>query len=189
MTTYDSVVTVDVDDQVVGTCDKLAAHQGEGVLHRAFSVLLFDDRGRLLLQRRALDKYHFRGRWSNSCCSHPRPGEDILAAGRRRVREELGIEVELSHRGSFVYRAIDLESGLVEHELDHVLVGRTTGEPSPDPLEVEAVRWVEPHELGRWLDDEPHAFTPWLVPALLTASSSDELLGAFPTTPGGVGAT
>jgi isopentenyl-diphosphate Delta-isomerase len=180
MTTTESVVTVDVDDRDVGTCDKLAAHQGDGVLHRAFSVLLFDGTGRLLLQRRAFEKYHFRGRWSNSCCSHPRPGEDLLEAGRRRVREELGIEVELSHRGRFVYRAVDLDSGLVEHELDHVLVGRTDAEPRPDSREVDAVRWVAADELLRWLDEEPEVFTPWFVPALQAASPSDDAADAFP---------
>lgn len=176
----DHVVRVDTDDRTLGSCDKLAAHQHPGVLHRAFSVLLFDDEGRLLLQRRAGVKYHFRRRWSNSCCSHPRPDEDLLEAGRRRVREELGLDVELARRGSFEYRAVDLDSGLVEHELDHVLVGRTSGQPRPDPAEVDEVRWVGPDELARWLADAPDAFTPWLVPALLAASPSQEVAGAFP---------
>lgn len=179
----ESVVLVDADDRPLGRYDKLAAHQHPGVLHRAFSVLLFDARGHLLLQRRAGVKYHFRRRWSNSCCSHPRPGEDLLDAGRRRVREELGLEVELAHRASFEYRAVDLDSGLVEHELDHVLVGRTSLQPSPDPAEVDEVRWVGPDELARWLADEPDAFTPWLVPALLAASTSAEVAGAFPVGP------
>jgi isopentenyl-diphosphate Delta-isomerase len=145
-------------------------------------VLLFDADGRLLLQRRASDKYHFRSRWSNSCCSHPRPGEDVLAAGRRRVREELGLDVELSSRGWFEYRAIDIESGLVEHELDHVLVGRADRPPSPDPAEVDEVRWVTAGELQRWLDAEPSAFTPWLVPALRAAAGSAHIGDAFPPT-------
>jgi isopentenyl-diphosphate Delta-isomerase len=175
----ESVVRVDADDRALGSFEKLAAHRHPGVLHRAFSVLLFDGRHRLLLQRRAAAKYHFRNRWSNSVCSHPRPGEDLVQAGQRRVREELGLTVELVHLASFEYRAIDLDSGLVEHELDHVLVGTTDGAPRLDPDEVAEVRWVDAYELAGWLAREPEVFTPWFVPALQAAAGTDDVRGAF----------
>jgi isopentenyl-diphosphate delta-isomerase len=176
----DAVVRVDADDRSLGSYGKLAAHQHPGVLHRAFSVLLFDGRQRLLLQRRAAAKYHFRHRWSNSVCSHPRPGEDLVDAGRRRVHEELGLAVELEHRASFEYRAVDLDSGLVEHELDHVLVGTTDGAPRLDPDEVSEVRWVGADELAHWLEREPEVFTPWFVPALRAVAGGDDVRRAFP---------
>ena len=181
MSAGEHVVRVDGQDRDLGPCDKLAAHQHPGVLHRAFSVLLFDPAGRLLLQRRASSKYHFRSRWSNSCCSHPRPGEDVVQAGQRRVREELGLDVELSLRTSFEYRAVDPDSGLVEHELDHVLVGRTADLPRPDPAEVDDVRWVDPARLARELEREPEEFTPWLALALRAAAGSSDISRAFPS--------
>lgn len=178
MTVPDSVVTV---DRSTGSCEKVAAHRHPGVLHRAFSVLLFDGESRLLLQQRAASKYHFRSRWSNSCCGHPRPGEDLVAAARRRVREELGLVVDLSRRGWFQYRAVDLDSGLVEHELDHVLVGCTDDPPRPAAEEIDGLCWATHHELVAWLADEPEAFTPWFLPALRAAAGSGDLRLAFPT--------
>jgi isopentenyl-diphosphate delta-isomerase len=118
---HDAVVLVDPLDNERGILDKMTAHSGEGQLHRAISVCLFDASARALLQRRATTKYHFAGRWSNACCTHPRPGEAPSAAAERRVVEELGVPiVRLTHCGSFVYRAADPASGLVEWELDHV---------------------------------------------------------------------
>lgn len=160
------VVTVDEAGRPAGTMPKLAAHEGAGVLHRAFSVFLFDDDGRVLLQRRADDKHHFRGRWSNTCCSHPLPGESVTEAASRRLSEELGIEAEAREVGSFTYRAQDPDSGLVEVEFDHVLVGRHQGEIAPDPAEVGAVRWMDVDELRRTIATDPDAFTPWLPLAL-----------------------
>lgn len=146
--------------------EKLAAHESPGVMHRAFSVFLFDAEGRVLLQRRADEKHHFRGRWSNTCCSHPRPGEGVEDGASRRLREELGIDATASEVGSFTYRALDADSGLVEVEFDHVLVGRHAGPARPDPDEVSEVRWVTLADLRRRLETEPEAFTPWLAPAL-----------------------
>jgi isopentenyl-diphosphate delta-isomerase type 1 len=157
----EQVVLVDENDTEVGVSEKLAAHLDGGRLHRAFSVFLFDGRGRVLLQRRAAGKYHFGGLWTNACCSHPRPGEEIIAAGRRRLREELGIEAGLERVASFVYRASDEASGLTEHEFDHVLVGRFDGEPEPDPAEVDSWRWVDPQALQAELRANPERFTPW----------------------------
>ena len=159
------VTLVDDDDRPVGSAEKLAAHRGDGRLHRAFSVLLFDATGRVLLQQRASSKYHFAGRWANACCGHPRPDEATAAAGERRLYEELGVNVALAELASFRYEARDAATGLVEREIDHVLVGRVTGQPpiDPNPLEAYAVRWVEPAELTRRLREEGAAFAPWVA--------------------------
>ena len=162
----EQVILVDEADREIGTSEKLAAHQQGGQLHRAFSVFLFDDAGRMLLQKRAIGKYHFGGLWTNACCGHPRPGEEVDASARRRLREELGVESELREVFSFVYTAEDPGSGLTERELDHVLVGRFGGEARPDPDEVDALRWVECPELERDLARHPERFTPWLAHVL-----------------------
>lgn len=160
------VVLVDAAGTPIGAAEKLSAHQPPGRLHAAFSVFLFDPDGRVLLQRRADAKHHFAGRWSNACCSHPRPGEELLAAGRRRLGEELGLDAALTAAGRFTYRAADPVSGLVEHELDHVLVGVTEDDPSPDPDEVGDWARVDLLSLHSRLGREPDRFTPWLAPAL-----------------------
>lgn len=159
------VVLVDADDREVGTEEKLRAHRS-GLLHRAISVFLFDGRGRTLLQRRAEGKYHSAGKWSNTCCSHPRPGELAVAAAERRLLEEMGIRCALSPAFSFEYRA-DLGNGLVEHELDHVFVGRFDGNPHPDPSEVQAWDWVELPKLRADCAADPDRYTAWLPLALL----------------------
>jgi isopentenyl-diphosphate delta-isomerase len=157
----DVVVLVDNDDRTLGTAPKLDAHH-EGLLHRAVSVMLFDDLGRVLLQRRASTKYHSSGLWSNTCCGHPQPRESVLDAAGRRLRAELGIEgAALTHVGSFVYRS-DLPGGLVEHELDHVFVGRWTGEPAPNPDEVAAWEWASPESVRAQLALTPDRYTVWL---------------------------
>jgi isopentenyl-diphosphate delta-isomerase len=162
----EQVVLVDASDRAVGSVEKLAAHRPPGVLHRALSVFLLDGDGQILLQQRAADKHHFRGLWSNTTCTHPRPGEDLLAAGRRRLEEEMGITAELSSAGSFVYRAADPATDLVEHELDHVLVGRYDGEPAPDPSEVQDWAWMAAADLRGDLAGAPDRYTPWLAAAL-----------------------
>jgi len=159
------VVLVDADDAPLGAMEKLSAHRGEGRLHRAFSVFVFDDLGRTLLQKRAETKYHFAGLWTNACCGHPRPGETPVQAGRRRLTEEMGIEIELREAGVFRYHAEDRESGLIEREIDHVLVGTFRGEPDPDPSEASGWRWVDPDELTEHLERGDDGFTPWLAPA------------------------
>lgn len=161
MPTLEHVLLVNERDEELGTMEKLEAHR-QGVLHRAFSVFLWDDQGRLLLQRRALDKYHSGGLWTNTCCSHPRPGEAVMTAAQRRVREEMGITATLEHRFSFVYRAA-FGNGLTEHELDHVLFGRNTGTPEPDPSEVMDWRYVDIATLDAELRATPDRFTVWLV--------------------------
>lgn len=133
-------------------------------MHRAFSVLVFDAAGRLLLQQRAGGKYHSPGLWSNTCCGHPRPGEDTAAAAERRLREEMGFDCGLEPAGAFVYRA---EIGaLVEHEVDHVFTGGFDGTPQPDAAEVAAWCWVDPAELAADLAARPERYSAWLGRAL-----------------------
>ncbi|WP_241003300.1 isopentenyl-diphosphate Delta-isomerase [Streptomyces sp. CB01881] len=139
---------VDPQGVTVGISEKIAAHESPGRLHRAFSVFLFDDEGRMLLQQRALSKYHFPGVWSNACCGHPLPGEAPFQAAVRRVGEELGIAPALlMEAGTVTYRHPDPQSGLVEHEYNHLFVGLVRAEPRPDPDEVAGFALVTPDEL------------------------------------------
>lgn len=156
----DVVVLVDAGDAVVGVAPKLDAHR-DGRLHRAVSVMLFDRRDRVLLQRRALAKYHSGGLWSNTCCGHPRPGESVTDAARRRLNDELGIEAHaLTRVSDFVYYAA-VDDGLVEHELDHVVIGEWNGEVRPDPSEVLDTRWVDRETLLEELSASPAIYTQW----------------------------
>ncbi|MFB7115558.1 isopentenyl-diphosphate Delta-isomerase [Streptomyces sp. NPDC056291] len=140
---------VDEDGVTIGTAEKLSAHQPPGRLHRAFSVFLFDNRGRLLLQQRALGKYHSPGVWSNSCCGHPYPGESPMAAAARRTYEELGISPSLlAEAGTVRYHHPDPDSGLVEQEYNHLFVGLVQSPLRPDPEEVGATAFVTPAELA-----------------------------------------
>jgi isopentenyl-diphosphate Delta-isomerase len=158
------VILVDERDREVGVAEKMRAH-AEGLLHRAFSVFVFDRAGRLLLQRRALSKYHSGGLWSNTCCSHPRPGETVAAAARRRLAEEMSFDCELRPAFEFLYRA-ELGGGLTEHEYDHVFVGSFDGEPRPDPSEVGDWRWIGWEELREDLAARPQRYSYWLRLAL-----------------------
>lgn len=158
------VVLVTPDDREIGTEEKLAAHR-KALLHRAFSVFVFDRRGRLLLQRRAAGKYHSAGLWSNTCCGHPRPGEPTDRAARRRLKEEMGFDCSLEHVFSFVYRAA-LTDDLTEHELDHVFIGQFDGAPQPDPGEVEEWRAMPVAELLDDLERSPGSYSIWLPLAL-----------------------
>lgn len=155
------VILVDEHDRALGTQEKLLAHLGGGQLHRAFSIFILDSRGRTLLQRRASGKYHCPGLWSNSCCSHPRPGASLLASARRRLREELGFSAPLREIGSIQYR-LRLGGGLTEWEFDHICFGRYQGPVHPNPAEVQEYRWVGVLELGQDVQDHPEHYTPWL---------------------------
>ncbi|MEV4939462.1 isopentenyl-diphosphate Delta-isomerase [Streptomyces zaomyceticus] len=156
---------VDEDGTTIGTAEKLAAHQAPGLLHRAFSVFLFDESGRLLLQRRALGKYHSPGVWSNTCCGHPYPGEAPFAAAARRTFEELGVSPTLlAEAGTVRYNHPDPASGLVEQEFNHLFVGLVQAEPRPDPEEIEDTAFVTAAELT-----ERHAaapFSAWFMTVL-----------------------
>jgi isopentenyl-diphosphate delta-isomerase len=163
------VELVDERGNPVGAGTVADAHTAPGRLHRAFSVLLYDEAGRTLLQRRAPGKTRFASRWSNACCGHPAPGQDIAAAAARRLAAELGLATELREVGAFAYRAADPGSGRVEHEWDHVLVGEVSDgvAMAPDPAEVSEWAWVAPDRLHAALATEPDAYTPWLPGVLL----------------------
>ncbi|MFC8080231.1 isopentenyl-diphosphate Delta-isomerase [Streptomyces sp. NPDC057307] len=168
---------VDEDGNTIGTAEKLAAHQPPGQLHRAFSVFLFDEQGRLLIQRRALGKYHSPGVWSNTCCGHPYPDEAPFAAAARRTYEELGISPTLlAEAGTVRYNHPDPASGLVEQEYNHVFVGLVQATPRPDPAEIHDTEFVTPAEL-----DERHGaapFSAWFMSVLDTARPAiQELTG------------
>lgn len=166
-TDQDDVVLVDEDDRELGRAPKLEVHR-DGRLHRAVSVFVFDRDGRVLLQRRAAGKYHSAGLWANTCCGHPRPGEAPLAAARRRLRAEMGLDLPLRPVGVFRYRA-ELDRGLIEHELDHVFTARLEGEPRPDPGEVMEWRLAPIEQLERDLSAAPERYVAWLPPALACA--------------------
>lgn len=153
------------DGVTIGTAEKLSAHQPPGMLHRAFSVFLFDPAGRMLLQRRALTKYHSPGVWSNTCCGHPYPGEAPEAAAARRIREELGCRpASLIPAGTVTYNHPDDISGLVEQEYNHLFVGAASGQVSPDPDEVHETRFVSSDELAALQEEKP--FSAWFQTVL-----------------------
>lgn len=175
------VLLVDSQDNPLGTMDKLVAHR-TGNLHRAFSIFILrkiDNHYETLLQQRALDKYHSGGLWTNACCSHPLPQEDILQAGARRLQEEMGIVMPLKAIGSFQYRA-ELANGLVEHEFDYVLVGIIGSSEylsmSPNPEEVAACRWIGLEELQADIVKSPQTYTAWLAPALQIVKTHFEII-------------
>ncbi|NJQ03921.1 isopentenyl-diphosphate Delta-isomerase [Streptomyces zingiberis] len=168
---------VDEDGRTTGTAEKLSAHLPPGRLHRAFSVFLFDSAGRLLIQQRALGKYHSPGVWSNTCCGHPYPGEAPFAAAARRTSEELGISPSLmSAAGTVRYNHPDPASGLVEQEFNHLFVGLVDEEPRPDPAEVGRTAFVTPAELERLHGER--TFSAWFSTVLDTARpAARELTG------------
>ncbi|MCB0430160.1 MAG: isopentenyl-diphosphate Delta-isomerase [Flavobacteriales bacterium] len=153
------VVLVNRLDHPVGTMEKMKAHR-EGKLHRAFSVFVFNRKGELLLQQRAHTKYHSGGLWTNTCCSHPRPGEDIEHAAKRRLREEMGFECDLFHAFSFIYKK-HLDQGMIEHELDHVWIGSYNGPFRINTDEVAATRFVSPEKIRNEIALSPATFTEW----------------------------
>ena len=159
----DELILVDGLDRPLGSATKERAHR-EGLLHRAFSVVLVrkgEGGPEVLLAQRAHGKYHSGGLWGNSCCSHPRVGENVPEAASRRVPEELGCQVsDLREIAAFAYRAV-FEGGLAEHEYDHVLLGRAVGELAPASDEVMAVRWVGVDDLARELAEHPEHFAAW----------------------------
>lgn len=164
----EQVILVNDADQVVGTMEKLAAHQ-QGLLHRAISVFVVrevEGAYEVLLQQRQEHKYHSGGLWTNTCCSHPRPDEETLAAAERRLEEEMGLRLSLSRIGQFTYRA-ELLGNLVEHELDHVFVGQYSSQAIvPNQSEVADYRWMAIDELEQALQASPEQYTAWLQPAL-----------------------
>ena len=158
------VVLVDEDDQALGEMEKLAAHK-EGVLHRAFSVFIFNPQGELLMQQRAADKYHGAGLWANTCCSHPQPGEDVLASAQERLQYEMGLRCKLEFSHAFIYRA-EVENNLIEHELDHVFVGYSDQVPHFNPKEVQDYKWTAVPDILQNMEAHPERYTSWFQIAL-----------------------
>ena len=155
----EQVILVDSNDNQLGTMEKMEAHI-KAVLHRAFSVFVFNDRGELMLQQRALRKKDTPGVWANLLCSHPRPGDEAMQAAHRRMVEEMGFDCELTKLFDFVYKAA-LEKGLSEHEFDHVFVGTYNGEPVINKEEVETWRWRSMDDIAADLKVRPEEYTIW----------------------------
>ena len=153
------VILVSEDDTAVGTMEKMQVHQ-QGLLHRAFSVFIFDSKGRMLLQQRARQKYHGAHLWSNTCCSHPYPNEAIDAAALRRLQEEMGFTVSLKKIFEFTYRA-EVENNLIEHEYDHVFAGEYEGDIHVNENEVANYCYEEMGKLRERIKDHPQKFTAW----------------------------
>jgi isopentenyl-diphosphate delta-isomerase len=186
------VELVDESGTAIGTRTVDEAHQPPGLLHRAFSVLLVDPEGRVLLQRRAAAKTRFPLRWANSCCGHPAPGQSPGDAARIRLHEELGIDpVPLTEVGVYLYRAEDPSTGRVEYEYDHVLRGEFSPSTSvlPDPDEVADLRWMHPEELRARMATDPDAYAPWLAGVLqrFTATANGAAGAGATTQPAGAG--
>lgn len=157
----ENVILVDVNDQEIGEMPKMEAHL-KGALHRAFSIFIFNSDGDLLLQQRAHDKYHSGGKWTNTCCSHPRPGENTLSAAHRRLKEEMGMVCDIKHVFSFQYQAEVTDEGLIENEYDHVYFGISDQAPVINWDEVAAIRYMDLDELACELKNHPEQYTEWL---------------------------
>ncbi|WP_313375586.1 isopentenyl-diphosphate Delta-isomerase [Chishuiella sp.] len=153
------VVLVDENDNKLGLMEKQQAHVA-GLLHRAFSVFVFNSKGELMIQQRAASKYHSPTLWTNTCCSHPRENETYIEGVHRRLEEEMGFDCELEFKFSFIYKA-HLDNNLTEHELDHVFIGTYNNEPNLNPDEVMAYRWVELDELKKDIEKNPQLYTAW----------------------------
>ncbi|GAA4319097.1 isopentenyl-diphosphate Delta-isomerase [Pontixanthobacter gangjinensis] len=155
----EKVILVNEKDEQIGLMEKIEAHE-KALLHRAFSVFVFNDKNELMIQQRAFGKYHSPGLWTNTCCSHQREGESNIEAGKRRLQEEMGFSTELKDTISFIYKA-PFDNGLTEHEFDHILVGNFEGEPDLNPDEVAAWKWVSLEDLKVDMKKNPHIYTEW----------------------------
>ena len=176
----EQIIRVDENDRCVGFIGKHAAHEGGGVLHRAFSIFIFNAQQQVLLQQRSLQKYHFGGRWTNTCCSHPRRDEAIEAAAHRRLQEECGFDVPLQEIFSFVYQAHDADSNLTEWEYDHVFIGEFNGEPTINEAEIAAWKWMNLADVRLDMERNPQCYTAWFHIALdkvIDCVGNDDPLG------------
>jgi isopentenyl-diphosphate Delta-isomerase len=158
------VILVDEHDAPVGLMEKMEAHR-KGLLHRAYSVFIFNNNGEMLLQQRALTKYHCGGLWTNTCCSHPYSGEDIKKAAGKRLFEEMGFTTLIEKIFDFIYKA-EFDNGLIEHEYDHVFIGYYDGTVAPEKNEVHSYKYVAIPELLLQISTNPNSFTPWFKIAL-----------------------
>lgn len=155
----EKVILVDENDNQIGLMPKMEAHE-KAVLHRAFSVFIFNDKNELMLQQRALHKYHSPGLWTNTCCSHQRDGESNIEAGKRRLNEEMGFVTDLRETTSFVYKA-PFDNGLTEHELDHVMIGNYNKEPIINKDEVASWKWMPLEDVKVDIALRPEKYTAW----------------------------
>ncbi|MBU4141770.1 isopentenyl-diphosphate Delta-isomerase [Patescibacteria group bacterium] len=155
----EKIILVDKNDCEIGLGEKLKVHQ-EGKLHRAFSIFVFNSKGKLMLQQRAKSKYHSGGLWTNTCCSHPRAGEKIESAAHRRLKEEMGFDCEVKEIFSFIYKA-KLDHGLWEYEFDHIFAGKFDGEPKINPEEADGWKWTELSDLKKDILKNPKNYTVW----------------------------
>ena len=155
----ENVILVDEQDNQLGLMPKMQAHE-KAVLHRAFSVFIFNDKGELMLQQRAAHKYHSPLLWTNTCCSHQRDGESNIEAGKRRLIEEMGFKTNLKEIFSFVYKA-PFDNGLTEHELDHVMIGNFNGTPIINPDEVASYKWMTLEEVKKDIELQTKLYTAW----------------------------
>ena len=155
----EQVILVDENDKQIGLMAKMEAHE-KALLHRAFSVFVFNDKKELMLQQRALHKYHTPGLWTNTCCSHQRDGESNLDAGKRRLQEEMGFVTELEEKTAFIYKA-PFENGLTEHEYDHIMVGYFNAEPIINPDEVASWKWMSLDAVKKDISENPERYTAW----------------------------
>ncbi|MBW2368642.1 MAG: isopentenyl-diphosphate Delta-isomerase [Deltaproteobacteria bacterium] len=156
----DWVILVDEQDMDTGKQEKMKAHE-DAELHRAFSIFIYNSEGHMLLQQRADHKYHSGGLWTNTCCSHPRPAETLLQAAHRRLQEEMGFDTELEEKFSFLYKT-ELDQGLTEHELDHVLVGQFDGQVNINKEEAKSYKWIDVKALEADIAQQPEIYTVWL---------------------------
>lgn len=157
----EQVILVDLDDNPIGLMPKMEAHE-KGILHRAFSVFVLNNKDELMLQKRALHKYHSPGLWTNTCCSHQREGETNIAAGKGRLQEEMGFVTELREVTSFVYKA-PFDNGLIEHELDHIMVGQFNQVPTINPEEVAEWKWMPIDAVRYDINQNPENYTVWFI--------------------------
>jgi isopentenyl-diphosphate delta-isomerase len=155
----EKVILVNEKDEPIGLMPKMEAHE-KGLLHRAFSVFVFNDKNELMLQQRALSKYHSPGLWTNTCCSHQREGESNIQAGKRRLQEEMGFTTNLKDTMAFIYKA-PFDNGLTEHEFDHILVGNFNDLPDLNPQEVSAWKWMKLEEVQKDMKNHPERYTEW----------------------------
>lgn len=153
------VILVNTDNEPIGSMEKLEVHQ-KGLLHRAFSIFIFNDKGEMLLQQRAFSKYHSGGLWSNACCSHPEPGEDTLTAAHKRLHEEMGFTTDLTEIFQFIYK-MEFDNGLTEHEFDHVFIGKFNGEVYPDNTEVRDHSFRNMEDIKTSIELFPDKYTAW----------------------------
>ncbi|EJM61790.1 isopentenyl-diphosphate delta-isomerase, type 1 [Pseudomonas sp. GM50] len=160
------LILVDQHDRKKGFAPKLQAHQ-QGLLHRAFSIFIFDQAGRLLLQQRAFGKYHSQGLWTNTCCGHPRPGERTMAAAKRRLQEEMGMTCPLRKVSTLLYRE-QVSNQLIEYEFDHLFVGISHCDPVANPEEAHAWQWLQLSQISERIDAAPERFTIWFRRILQT---------------------